>query len=200
MVQPLSLLRGGGFVKHIEGGEVLSAKGLFAYRNPKGLRALAIKFSKSLPEWLSTVPWEELRLYLEQNTKCLESVVLGDGSSAEDRKRGGGGGADGGAADVDVANAEVDPSAVAAMKGLFASLVTAHQFVVEAAPFEIDGQFLMNLTRMTSDLRLYDLRMQWNVELLTGIKGHFGSLKRLGFPAGCINIPALVSTVEGMLL
>jgi len=184
---------GGGFVKHIGNGDVLSASGLFSYKNPKGLRSVSIKFSKSLNEWLASVPWKELREYLESNTKCLESVVLGDGSAPNGRKRGKG--SDSEAARL--ALQDVDPTLIEPLKCMFYSFVTAPQFVVESAPFAVDTEFCKGLTRMITDLRLYDERTQWDETFLQEIKGYFGGLKRLGFPAGCLNIPALVSNVEG---
>lgn len=187
---------GGGFVKHIGDGVVLSAQGLFGYKNPRGLRSVAIKYSKSLSEWLATVPWEALRVYLEQNTQLLESVVLGDGTDPNERIQSGKGG------DVQseaerLALAQVEPQAIGPLKRLFASFVTAKQFVAESAPFTIDVAFITNLTRMIRDLRLYDERLRIETDDLSAIRGHFGSLQRFGVPAGRVPVRELVQSMEG---
>jgi len=194
---------GGGFVKHIGDQTVLSSKGLFGYKNPRGLRSVSIKYSRSLSEWLATVPWEPLRLYLEQNSQCLESVILGDGTDPTERKResaklvsSGGGGAGGDVESASRSLPAVDAEAVGPMKRLFSSFVTASQFVAESAPFAIDVRFITNLTRMVRDLRLFDERLKIGTNDLRTIQGHFGSLQRLGVPAGRVAVLDLVTAME----
>jgi len=188
---------GGGFVKHIGEPNVLSSKGLFGYKNPRGLRSVSIKYSRSLTEWLAHVPWDSFKKYLEQNSQCLESVVLGDGSDPNERKREN---AKYGGGDLEAARRTlpaVDAAAIRPMRNLFSSFVTAEQFVVESAPFAIDVDFILNMTRMVKDLRLFDERLRLaTVKDLETIKGHFGHLDRLGLPTGRVAVRDLVQAME----
>merc|ERR550525_656848 len=82
------------------------------------------------------------------------------------------------------------------MKQLFSSLVPCTKMVVEASPFVVDIEFIRELPRMIQDLLLFGDNTRWSKQFLQSIKGHFGSLCRLGLPAGCVNVPMLVATIE----
>lgn len=177
---------GGGFVKHIGGGKVFAADKLFAWKNPLGLRSVTIKFSKALAEWMDAVPWEQLRKYLGQS--CVKwdpdrkfNVYLGPSTD-----------------DVEsvVGSSAPKNDAPNKMKQLFSSLVPCTKMVVEASPFVVDIEFIRELPRMIQDLLLFGDNTRWNKDFLQSIKGHFGSLRKLGLPAGCLNVPLLVATIE----
>merc|ERR1711902_58005 len=51
-----------------------------------------------------------------------------------------------------------------------------------------------------SDLQLYDTKIIWNQNFLKSITNHFPELKRLGFPANCIDMPTLVSIIDDCMV
>jgi len=159
--------------------------GLFGWANGEGVRSLVIKYSEPAVEWMQSIPWDPLRVYLERNTKRLESVFLG-------------------ALEPDAAASVSDQSqnaAVSSMRRLFSSMVSCPQLIVERAPFPIDAAFISSMSAMTADLVLLDSNIlnqspKQREELVRMVRC-FGCLRRFGFVAGCLNMPALVSIVEG---
>ena len=173
---------GGKFVKYFGAGDVFTKSGLFKFKNPTGLQEFVVKYSTSLNAWLSAVPWNALKEYLEA-AKALSTVIIGSSNnSVHDQGL--------------QFNNNYDRSKMDALFGLFSSLVTAKVFIVESAPFSIDRDFITDLSTLIADLRLYDRKILWNPNFLESIKKHFGGLKRLGCPANCIDMPTLVSILE----
>jgi len=182
---------GGGFVRHIGNGDVLKKEGgLFQYKNPYGLKEFSIKYSKSLNDWLAAVPWNELKDYL-QNARQLTTVVIGDGKTWNQRELN-----DHHRDEAISTLSKADVEKMDLLVGLFSALVKCETFIVESAPFAIDSNFILSLSSMVSDLRLYDAKIMWNEAFLQSIARHFGNLERFGFPANCIDMPTLVNIIE----